>query len=256
MSRPPDRVRRSLLFLVSPQNDMITTPGEIRRARERDLQDPYLQRLEDFILGRVPEPARNSSRWLHVGAQAVQRLRGNGLPGEDPFIDTALSFLQAEDEIERFLIRDEDWHPPNSPEFRIWAPHCIRGTWGSRLPERLESQRWNPRMRRIRANTINLAADPEYHRLMEELCDGIDRHCLRAGVMGVWTHIKVESLVINLATVSPEIPFQHIALCESLCASPDNERHRAAMEKMREFRVHVFAEPMQLLDFLSWKDPE
>lgn len=46
----------------------------------------------------------------------------------------------------------QDWHAPDDPEFRIWPPHAVAGTWGAEIVEALAPQ---PEEVRIRKTTYD-----------------------------------------------------------------------------------------------------
>jgi hypothetical protein len=214
---PSGQKPRVVQFLVCPQNDFIGLPPG----------------------GTDWRPSK-----LHVGASAVRTLRGDGSPGGDPFVDTVCR-LYDEGEWPRHEIRvvvDEDWHPADCPEFATFEPHCIKRTWGAELPGRLEGLRWDRRTRFLRANSINIAADRKrYDEMIADVIGDADPLRVRVGVMGVWTHVKVEYLVFNLITVEPRFAPTQIGVCGPLCASPDPADSEAALRKFAKYLgVRVF----------------
>jgi nicotinamidase-related amidase len=60
------------------------------------------------------------------------------------------------------VIFTQDWHAPDDPEFRIWPPHCVAGTWGAEIVEELAP---GPNEARIRKTTY----DPFYRTELEDL---------------------------------------------------------------------------------------
>ncbi len=38
------------------------------------------------------------------------------------------------------ILFTQDWHAPDDPEFRIWPPHCVAGTWGAEIISELSPQ--------------------------------------------------------------------------------------------------------------------
>ena len=209
MSSSPDKV---IQFLVSPQNDFIKRLG--------------------------PDEAPPNE--LHVGHEAVTKLRGDGV-GTDPFVETVSKFF--DDSIsgteKLFVILDEDWHPKNCKEFKIWGEHCVKATDGARLPEELDEFRFHERCDSIRANSINISTDSRFEPTIRKYCGNTKPEKIRAGIIGVWTHLKVEYLLIALNTVFPKLEFSNIGICESLCASQKKEDHDHAIEKFKSFQVNV-----------------
>ncbi|MBI3925523.1 MAG: hypothetical protein HY319_08290 [Armatimonadetes bacterium] len=204
----------------------------------------------DFI-GRDAEAASNR---LHVGAAAIGRLRGSG-GGTDPFVETIrLLFDDSVPGTEQLqVVVEEDWHPRSCEEFPIFGEHCLKGSHGAELAGGLEQFRWHPRTHVVRANSLNIAAVPSYRRLMKRLVGASRPEAIRVGVFGVWTHIKVEYLLLNLRTLYPSFP--QLAVCEPLCASPREDDHRHAMSKFRDLGYQVFEE---IEGYLVWLgiDPE
>lgn len=218
------RIDRVLQFLVCPQRD-------------------FIGRLDD---GRLP------SNRLHVGSFATTRLRGTGLAGApDPYVDTVRTLVDPErpgsDRVR--LILDEDWHPNRCDEFAVFGRHCVKGSDGARLVGALEDLRWRPQTRVIRANSINVGSSPRTREIIEEALGGARIEHTRVGVFGVWTHIKVEYLLLHLSTMAPVFP--HIAVCGPLCASPNEDDHRTALKKFRALGFEVFDDIPSYLDWLG-----
>lgn len=206
-----EQIEKSIQFLVCPQRDFI---------------DPLKE-------GQEP-PNR-----LHVGYQASLKLRGE--KGEqDPFVTVVSRFFDPTIPGTKkvSVVIDEDWHPKSCEEFPIFGEHCVKGTDGAKLAGDLEEYRWNPKTYIIRANSINPVADKRYHKVLDEIRGKTKTDLIRVGVMGVWTHIKVEYLLICLRTLPPY--FKHIAICEPLCASPSEEDHHYAIEKFKLLGFNVF----------------
>lgn len=203
---------------------------------------------EDFI-GRLATGALPTNR-LHVGSFALQRLRGNGMEAApDPYVDTVRRLLDpSRSGSERVhLVLDEDWHPRSCDEFPVFGEHCVKGSPGARLVGDLEALRWHPRTHVIRANSLNIAASPRYRELMSEIIGGTRIERVRVGVFGVWTHLKVEYLLLNLTTIPPA--FKQVAVCAPLCASPNADDHSAALKKFRALGYTVFD---TIPEYLAW----
>ncbi len=41
--------------------------------------------------------------------------------------------LQQEQEKGAQIIFTRDWHEPDDPEFKMWPPHCVKGTWETEI---------------------------------------------------------------------------------------------------------------------------
>jgi nicotinamidase-related amidase len=58
------------------------------------------------------------------------------------------------------VLYTQDWHAPDSGEFRIWPVHCVAGTWGAEVVDELAPR---PNEQRIRKTTY----DPFYRTELE-----------------------------------------------------------------------------------------
>mgnify|MGYP001582621036 FL=1 len=208
-----EQIEKSIQFLVCPQRDFI----------------------DKIAKGQEP-PNR-----LHIGYESALKLRGlEGKP--DPFVTVVSRFfdpkISGSEKVS--IVIDEDWHAKSCEEFPIFGEHCVKGTDGAKLAGELEEYRWSPKTYIIRANSINPIADKRYYSVMEEIRGKTKTEHIRVGVMGVWTHVKVEYLLICLRTLAPY--FNHIAVCEPLCASPKQEDHLYAIEKFKMLGFKVFHE--------------
>jgi nicotinamidase-related amidase len=217
--------QKALQFLVSPQNDFI---------------------------GRLDSESSELPNSLHVGPGGVEKLRGNGSEGaSDPFVDTALRIIQgtrsAGDNVQ--VVLDEDWHNANSPEFAMFGRHCVKGSEGAQLVGKLEAHRWDDHVHSLRANSFNVASDTRYAALLDELCGATHPAHIRAGIMGVWTHIKVEYLAMNLLTLAPQLPGDSIGICEPLTTSPEARFHDQSIEKMQALGIRIFSD---IPSYMKW----
>lgn len=221
-----ERVEKVIQFLVCPQNDFIEKIEKGRKKKNR----------------------------LHVGYQGAIKLRGEPEKGEpDFFIETVSRFfndkIRGSQDIS--VIIDEDWHPKSCGEFPVFGVHCVKGSDGAKLPGILEDYRRHSRTYIIRANSINIASDARYEKTLMEVCGNIKTSNIRVGVMGVWTHVKVEYLLFNLHTLWPQFFFDQMAVCEPLCASPREKFHKAAIEKFKTFRINVFEDIDKYCEWLG-----
>ena len=221
MSDSLNKVEKVIQFLVCPQKDFI---GRIEKDEDRPNK-------------------------LHVGYKAITKLRGAD-NGPDPFVDTVAKFF--DDSIpgteKLSVILDEDWHPNHCDEFKAFGEHCVKGTEGAELSKGLEQFRYHDRCQHIHANSINIVSDSKYGETVKRAClpcENPKPGDIRAGVIGVWTHVKVEYLLVALHTFFPELPFQNIAVCEPLCASPEKEDHDMAIKKFRDYKINVFEDRNQ-----------
>jgi nicotinamidase-related amidase len=220
MQNEPMEIERAIQFLVCPQRDFI---GWL-------------------------EPGTRPPNRLHVGPGGTEKLRG--APGaRDVFVETVRRFYDdARPGTDRLrVVFDEDWHPRRCDEFPVYGEHCVKGTKGAELVGGLEAFRWHPRTFVLRANSVNVAASPRYAEVVEHALGEARVEATRVGIFGVWTHVKVEQLAINLRTLAPA--FQHVAICEALCASPERQDHAAAIRKLKQMGFEIFEE---VEPYLAW----
>ncbi len=60
------------------------------------------------------------------------------VPGAEKLLPNIKRLTDAVRQGKVFLVSHGDFHPPNDPEFKIFPPHCVKGTAGSELvPEAL-----------------------------------------------------------------------------------------------------------------------
>lgn len=60
------------------------------------------------------------------------------------------------------VIFTQDWHAPDDPEFRVWPPHCVAGTWGAEIVAELAPQQGEPMVHKT-------TYDPFYQTDLEEI---------------------------------------------------------------------------------------
>lgn len=102
-----------------------------------------------------------------------------------PIINRELAYAANEGGLVAYT---QDWHPPETPHFRRWPPHCVKGTWGAQL---------HPSLLRVRGATVILkgthgedgysaftTAHPEtWRRAKTALEDVLHRHGVRRVVI-------------------------------------------------------------------------
>lgn len=59
----------------------------------------------------------------------------------------------------------QDWHAPDDPEFRIWPPHCVAGTWGAEIIAELSPQ---PQEILVKKTTYDPFFRTELERILKE----------------------------------------------------------------------------------------
>ncbi|MGC2446355.1 MAG: isochorismatase family cysteine hydrolase [Candidatus Sulfotelmatobacter sp.] len=86
--------------------------------------------------------SRNSIFW-EVDVQADFMLPGGRLyvPGAEKLLPNIRRLTDAARAGKVLLVSHGDFHPPNDPEFKIFPPHCVKGTPGAELvPEALTNK--------------------------------------------------------------------------------------------------------------------
>ncbi len=86
--------------------------------------------------------SRNSIFW-EVDVQADFMLPGGRLyvPGAEKLLPNIRRLTDAAGAGKVLLVSHGDFHPPNDPEFKIFPPHCVKGTPGAELvPEALTNK--------------------------------------------------------------------------------------------------------------------
>ena len=85
--------------------------------------------------------SRNSIFWKWMVEQADFMLPGGRLyvPGAEKLLPNIRRLTDAARAGKVLLVKSHgDFHPPNDPEFKIFPPHCVKGTPGAELvPEAL-----------------------------------------------------------------------------------------------------------------------
>ncbi|MGE0432931.1 MAG: hypothetical protein AB7K09_16475 [Planctomycetota bacterium] len=268
-------------FLVCPQRDFIGTRDELEPALLKEYEwaasDNFYrarnttlrwEKPGDVVVPRntqgvavADEPIRDfwslvkEKRKLHIGPEMVKRLRHDG-GADDPFVRTVKRLYSGDTPVGDHLkvVIDEDWHPRSCGEFPIFGVHCVKGSEGAMLAGELQEYRWDNRTHVLRANSVNPAANPaDYKALLEEVLAGEKPEYVKAGVMGVYTHIKVEYLAVALSTMWPWLKPDQIGICAPLCSSQTLDDHEVGLRKMQVLGFRVFKE---LDPYLEWLGAE
>ena len=208
----------------------------------------FTQSLQnDFVRKLAPgEPLPNL---LHVGREESRRLLG-----EDPAEGPLARFLRAFAEGPRHVsVHIRDWHsaedPPQRAHLEHFGAHCLRGSEGARFIPPLEALIEGSGGGAIVIDSPGLTdfeGTPLAATLRERL-GAADLPRAKAGIVGVWTDVKVQYLAYELAT---RLGIEQIAVSSALVASRSRARHRAALEHLREMLgVLVFDSTPE---FLAW----
>lgn len=66
------------------------------------------------------------------------------VPAAAATVDPIRTLVERAREKGAFVIYTQDWHPPSDPEFLIWPPHSVAGTWGAEIIAELAPQPGEP----------------------------------------------------------------------------------------------------------------
>jgi nicotinamidase-related amidase len=200
----------------------------------------------DFVAPLPPgAPLPNA---LHIGRAESRRLLG------DPEADWAtegplarfLTAWAAAATADQLAIHIRDWHDPQEPATRAhldhFGPHCVRGSEGARFVPPLE--RTLGQAARVVESAIlsDFVGTGLEATLRPLLADGT-----RAGLIGVWTDVKVHYLAYDLIS---RCGLREIAVCSALSASRSRVHHYLALQQMAaNLGVTVID---SIPEFLAW----
>lgn len=106
-----------------PWTDGVELPASRAAVLVVDMQNDFVHERGAL---RVPDAAGT----VEAIARLLGRARAAGVP----------------------VVYTQDWHEPDDPEFRIWPPHGVAGTWGAEVVAELAP---HPDDRRIRKTTYD-----------------------------------------------------------------------------------------------------
>ncbi len=122
------------------------------------------------------------------------------------------------------IITTQDWHDEGDREFEVWPKHCVAGSDGARLTEKLErALDGYEKHYSIKKTRFSAFYKTDFDRLIKDL--GIDEF----EVAGVVTNICVMFTVEEIR--NRDIP---VKVHERGVSSYDEDLHRFAIRQMRE----------------------
>ncbi len=122
------------------------------------------------------------------------------------------------------IITTQDWHDENDREFQVWPKHCVAGSEGARLTEKLEKAlEGYEKHYSIKKTRFSAFYKTNFDDLIKEI--GIDEF----EVVGVVTNICVLFTVEEMR--NRDIP---VKVHEKGVTSYDEELHRFAIRQMKE----------------------
>ncbi len=190
------------------------------------------QCLQNDFVGPLPAGAPLPNA-LHIGRAESRRLLGEpegDWPREGP-LARFLARWGAGGGPHHHAVHVRDWHDPDDPATRghlgHFGAHCLRGSDGARFVsplERLIGQ--GGRHRVVDSAILSDFVGTDLEAALRALPgDGP----LRAGLVGVWTDVKVHYLAYELVA---RLGLEEVAVCSALTASRSRQQHRLALEQM------------------------
>ena len=89
------------------------------------------------MLGSIVEANYGFSRFYLLGSRCAAGLCFTRwqtyVPGAEKFLPNIKRLTDAAHRGKVFLVSHGDFHTPNDPEFKIFPPHCVKGTQGAEL---------------------------------------------------------------------------------------------------------------------------
>lgn len=208
------------------------------------------QCLQNDFVGPLPAGAPLPNG-LHIGRAESRRLLGE--PGgewasEGP-LARFLSRWGAGGGPNHHALHVRDWHDPEDPATRghlaHFGAHCLRGSQGARFVAPLEQLLEQGRGHRVVDSAI--LSDFVGTDLEAALRTLPGEGPIRAGLVGVWTDVKVHYLAYELVA---RLGLDEVAVCSALTASRSRQQHRLALEQMAaNLGVRVVD---SLPEFASW----
>jgi nicotinamidase/pyrazinamidase len=144
--------------------------------------------------------------------------------GAEKVTDYAVKLVEEFKEKGLPIITTQDWHDENDKEFEVWPKHCVAGSEGARLTEKLEkSLEGYEKHYSIKKTRFSAFYKTNFDDLISEL--GIDEF----EVVGVVTNICVMFTVEEIR--NRDIP---VKVHEKGVTSYDEELHKCALRQMKE----------------------
>ncbi len=144
--------------------------------------------------------------------------------GAEKVVDYIVELVEKFKKEELPIITTQDWHDENDREFEVWPRHCVAGTDGARLTEKLEKAlEGYEKHYSVKKTRFSAFYKTNFEDLIKEL--GIDEF----EVVGVVTNICVMFTVEEIR--NRDIP---VRVHEKGVTSYDEELHRFAIRQMKE----------------------
>ncbi len=189
----------------------------------------FTQCLQNDFVGPVAK-GRPIPNQLHIGAAESHRLLG-----EEPRTGPLGRFLKAFYEgagADHAVVHIRDWHdaadPAQAHHLAHFGAHCLKGTPGAAYVEPLDELAGGKvKTLTVDSTVLNDFEGTDLSARIRSLLGTTPAREAVAGIIGVWTDVKVQYLAYDLLT---RLGFERIVLCSALCASRSRVRHFQALD--------------------------
>lgn len=189
----------------------------------------FTQCLQNDFVAPVPA-GRAIPNQLHIGPAESHRL-----VGDDPRTGPLGRFLEAfyaGAGPDHAAVHIRDWHDEGDPaqahHLAHFGRHCLKETPGARYLEPLEERAGgNVATLTVNSTVLNDFEGTDLSSRIRSLVGSTPARDVVAGIIGVWTDVKVQYLAYDLMT---RLGFEKIVLCSALCASRSRVRHFQALD--------------------------
>ncbi|KAF0246039.1 MAG: dual specificity protein [Planctomycetota bacterium] len=171
---------------------------------------------------------------LHIGGAESRRL-----VGDEPRTGPLGRFLRAFYEgagVEHAVVHIRDWHdafdPAQAHHLAHFGTHCLKDTAGAAYVEPLdELSAGHSRTLTVNSTVLNDFEGTDLGPRLRGLLGSTAPREAVAGIIGVWTDVKVQYLAYDLLT---RFGLENIVLCSALCASRSRVRHFQALDLLSQ----------------------
>ncbi len=202
----------------------------------------------DFVGPLAPGAPIGSS--LHIGRAESRRLLGDpeGAWQTEGPLARFLAGWQATAGPNHAAVHIRDWHDPADAATQAhldhFGRHCVRGTEGADFVEPLQNLLARPGNHVVESAILSDFVGTNLEATLRPL---VSAGPVRAGLIGVWTDVKVHYLAYDLMT---RLGLSELAVCGALTASRSRLQHRQALEHMAStLGVTVFD---SIPEFAAW----
>ncbi|MCC6740258.1 MAG: isochorismatase family protein [Planctomycetia bacterium] len=189
----------------------------------------FTQCLQNDFVAPVPA-GRAIPNQLHIGPAESHRLLGDE-PRTGP-LGRFLEAFHAGAGADHAAVHIRDWHDANDPaqahHLAHFGAHCLKGTTGAEYVPPLDAlARGRMNSLTVDSTVLNDFEGTDLAARIRGLVGSTPPADVVAGIIGVWTDVKVQYLAYDLLT---RLGFQRLVLCSALCASRSRVRHFQALD--------------------------